>query len=130
MNNVVLLDLDGTLIDSYESVLSAIEESLQSLFIQPICLYSNINRRESDSASAMEASPNAVLPDTSFRLHLNASINSFLLGRYFGEISIARIKKSTLLMSFYVIFYQLMFCLLNCMTILLKVVVPQHPYFR
>ena len=35
MNNVVLFDLDGTLIDSYESVLSAIEESLQSLSIQP-----------------------------------------------------------------------------------------------
>ena len=55
-----------------------------------------MKRRGTDSASVLEASPNAVLPDTSLSPRFNASINSFLLGRYFGEISIARIKKSTL----------------------------------
>ena len=61
-----------------------------------------MKRRGTDSASVLEASPNAVLPDTSLSPRLCASINSFLLGRYFGEISRTRIKKSTLLMSFYV----------------------------
>ena len=53
-------------------------------------------RREPDSASDSEASPNAVLVDTSLSPRLNASIDSFLLTRYFGEISESRIKKSTL----------------------------------
>ena len=35
-------------------------------------------------------------PRYSLSPRLNASINLFLLGKYFGEISIARIKKSTL----------------------------------
>ena len=33
-------------------------------------------------------------------------------------------------MSFYVMFYPLMFCLLDCVILLLKVIVLQHPYFR
>jgi hypothetical protein len=52
-------------------------------------------QRGTDSASAPEASPNAVLIDTSLSPRLNASIDFFLLMRYFGEISGARIKKST-----------------------------------
>ena len=58
--------------------------------------YWTVNRRGTDSASVLEASPNAVLPDISFSPRLNASINSFLPGRYFGEISRTRIKKLTL----------------------------------
>ena len=55
-----------------------------------------MKRRGTDSASVLEASPNAVLPDTCLSTRLSTSINSFLLGRYFGEISRTRIKKSTL----------------------------------
>ena len=63
------------------------------LFYYCICQ----KRGGTDSASILEASPSTVLPDTGLSPRLNASINSFLLGRYFGGISRTRIKKSTLL---------------------------------
>ena len=55
-----------------------------------------MKRRGTDSASAIEASPNAVSQIQVSARAFCASINSSLLGKYFGEISIARIKKSTL----------------------------------
>ena len=95
------------LVQSLESVLVP-SGTLFVRFRMTYIFYLNESARVWFCASSSEASPNAVLADTSLSPRLNASINSFLLARYFGEISELRIKKSTHLMSFYVMFYPLM----------------------
>jgi hypothetical protein len=55
-----------------------------------------IKKRDAAPESAIEASPNAVSQIQVSARAFCTSINSSLLGKYFGEISIARIKKSTL----------------------------------
>ena len=47
-------------------------------------------------ASILEASPNAVFPDTVSAHAFRVSIDLYHLGKYFGEIPEIRIKKSTL----------------------------------